>query len=531
MHRWPHQQRANREIWSAIDRDVKRLAVASPTGSGKTKMMEDVILRARERGLTVALYTHRKLLFEQVCAYLSSIGMEHGCRAAGYEPRFELPIQVVMLQTEHARAHRGDKWFPNRCNIGLLDEIHAIMGQQTADIMETHEVCVGFTATPIDIFHLWDELYVAATNSECRDCGALVFARTFVGGEPSHKLLKQGEYGDDFTSESLNKAFCLKPIFGKVLAHYYELNPEQQPTLLFGPDVRGSQWFAEMFTANGVRAAHIDGEDVWIDGEQHASNKETREWIIEKFKDGDIKVLCNRFVLREGINIPETRHAILATAFGSLTSYLQAGGRVLRSAPGKEYCTIQDHGGNWHRHDSLNDDRDWELDTSGRLLASLRAEKFREQNANPSSHVGEEGEPVLCPKCHRPRRVTIGTDWRTCPYCQHRCATKSRYVWQTNGKLEEVHGDVYKPRRRKAMPNDERDWERTYYRAKKSRNKMTFAQAEALFAKEHRWVFPRRDMRLMPKHPTDWFRPVASVDPSQLTGWVERPPQQQRSLV
>ena len=49
-------------------------------------------------------------------------------------------------------------------------------------------------------------------------------------------------------------------------------------------------------------------------------------------------------------------------------------------------------------------------------------------------------------------------------------------------------------------------------------------QAEALFAKEHRWVFPRRDMRLMPKHPTDWFRPVASVDQSALTGWNQPRP-------
>lgn len=518
MRRWDHQTRAQTAIWSAIDRGVKRLAVASPTGSGKTRMMEDVVLRARERGLTVSINTHRKLLFEQVTDYLSSVGIEHGCRASGYEPRFELPVQVVMLQTEHARAHRaGGKWMPNKCDIGIFDEIHTIMGQQTADIMATHDVCVGFTATPLDIAPLWDELYVAASNSECRACGALVMANTYVGGEPSAKLLKQDQEGSDFTSGSLNKAFCVKPIFGKVLEHYHRINPEQHPTLLFGPDVRGSIWFAEMFTAHGVRAAHIDGEDAWFDGEFQASNRETREWIIEKFREGEIKVLCNRFVLREGVNIPETRHAIFATAFGSLTSYLQAGGRVLRAYPGKEVCTIQDHGGNWHRHDSLNDDRDWSLDDNSHILAATRAEMFREQNADPASHKGQDGEPVLCPKCHRPRRVVIGEDWKTCPYCGHRCATKSRYVWQTNGKLEAVEGDVYKRRRRQAMPNDERDWERMYHRAKRSRNKMTFAQAEALFAREHYWIYPRRDMKLMPKNPSDWFRPVASVEPSSLT--------------
>ena len=60
-------------------------------------------------------------------------------------------------------------------------------------------------------------------------------------------------------------------------------------------------------------------------------------------------VLCNRFVCA-GIDAPWLAHGIFATIFTSLQSYLQSGGRLLRSFPGIDAVTIR-HGGNWWRTD------------------------------------------------------------------------------------------------------------------------------------------------------------------------------------
>lgn len=87
-------------------------------------------------------------------------------------------------------------------------------------------------------------------------------------------------------------------------------------------------------------------------------------------------------------------------------------------------------------------------------------------------------------------------------------------VMQTDGSLKEMSGDIYKERRRKDVPNAEQEWKRYYFKAKNAG--MTFRQAEALFAKDHNWNWPRRDLPLMPKTPANWCRKVASVDHSDL---------------
>jgi hypothetical protein len=53
-------------------------------------------------------------------------------------------------------------------------------------------------------------------------------------------------------------------------------------------------------------------------------------------------------------------------------------------------------------------------------------------------------------------------------------------------------------------------WERCYWRAKNSKNRMTFIQARNLFFYEnHYW--PPSDLPLMPKNEIDWFRKVKDV--------------------
>ena len=54
--------------------------------------------------------------------------------------------------------------------------------------------------------------------------------------------------------------------------------------------------------------AHIDGEECWVQGEWHHNNFRVRQQILEGSKDGTIQVLCNRFVLREGVDAPWLAH-------------------------------------------------------------------------------------------------------------------------------------------------------------------------------------------------------------------------------
>ena len=341
-----------------------------------------------------------------------------------------------------------------------------------------------------------DELLVVGTPSECRSFGALVTAETYAPDEPDLRHIKNYRIGDDLT-ESQNQQAIMRPgVFGRVLASWKLHNPQQKPTLLFAPDVKGSIYFAEQFCAAGIPAAHIDGDDVWINGEVFVSSHERRDEVKEMLERGEIKIVCNRFVLREGIDWPFVECGIFACVFGALTSYIQSGGRLLRAckSTGKETALILDHGGNWWRHGSLNADREWTLGQTNYRTVGERMEQMREQKIV---------EPITCPACGKVR-----ASGPVCPACGNRSTKKSRLVVQVDGSLRPVEGAIMPPRRIKVKPDTQKLWESMYYRMKRCGR--TFRQAEALFCHEnHHW--PPRDLPFMPKCSADWWRRVEDV--------------------
>jgi len=329
----------------------------------------------------------------------------------------------------------------------------------------------------------------------------LVPAETYAPDEPDLRHIKKYVVGEDLTEKDNAKAILRPGVFGRVLSAWREHNPEQRPTLLFGPDVQGSLFFAQEFTKAGIRAAHIDGEDCWLDGEYHGTDQETRDEIANLSRTGEVKVVCNRFVLREGINWPWIEVGVLATVFGSLTSFIQSGGRLLRASPGKTRALILDHGGNWHRHGSLNEDREWSLTLTNHRVVGERADQMREHR---------EREPIVCPQCGKVR-----AGGKVCFACGYEAHKRSRVVIQIDGTLRHVDGPVHKPRRVKREPNTLQLWERMYHRAKSHKWDATFRQAEAYFFREHHY-YPPRDLPLMPKDPADWFRKVSCVPSDSL---------------
>lgn len=309
---------------------------------------------------------------------------------------------------------------------------------------------VGYTATPLDLGGMYGRLIVAARMSDCFRTGAVVPAHTYAPDEPDLKHVKNYTVGDDLTESQNVKAMMRPGVFGRVWDHWLRLNPDQLPTILFAPGVKESLWFAEQFKARGVRTAHIDGSDVWLDGEYISSDPEARQYVISLVRENEVPVVCNRFVLREGIDIPELRHGILATVFGSLSSYIQSCGRLLRASESKSFATLQDHGGNWWRHGSVNVDRDWQLDATNRQVVGERIETIREK---------KQAEPIVCPECLR----AYVPSKRGCPACGHVSHGKSRMVVQVAGDLKPVKGDVIKPRLVKERHDTAAIWKRYYY--------------------------------------------------------------------
>lgn len=496
MELWPHQERALEQADAAEMAGIRRICVTSPTGGGKSLMMRERIRRKRRR---TVLYTNRRMLREQLSEGMAADGIEHGIRASGQSPALLRDVQVSSIQTEESRVFKRGRWELHDAEEVHVDEAHNQKGGVAEKVLKEHiargATVFGWTATPLDIGDLYDHLIIAGTNSELRACGAHVVCRTYGPDEPDTSKIKPTATGE-YTEGDVRKVIMTPTIFGRVFDSWHKLNPDARSAILFAPGVPESMYFAEEFHKRGVPAAHIDGEYVWINGERMPSDQEARDYLSKASESGEVKVVCNRFVMREGIDWPWLYHCIMATVFGSPTSYLQAGGRLLRSHESLDHVLLQDHGGNWWRHGSLNADREWRLEYTARMVSAMREERLREK---------KEAEPIVCPECG-----SVRASGPVCTACGHRTERKSRRVMQLDGSLIEHEGDIFRPRKVKEVSNTLKLWEGVYWRAKKSPKGMTFNQAYALFYQDYDY-WPPRSLPMMPRLDSDWHRKVRDV--------------------
>lgn len=502
MDLWPHQERIVSAISAVLDSNLNghRMLISAPTGAGKSRCMLEVF--RQHSGRKICLYTHRRLLLEQLAGNLSDYGLDFGIRAAGHSTDTHKPLQLCMVQTEHSK--KDDRGL-HQADIVVIDEAHVIKAQMAESIVDEHRkmgaVVVGFTATPVDLGHMYDELFVGARNSDLRACGAHLPCYHYAPDSIDIKGLRRMKTGEFYHGDVV-KAIMTPTIIARVIENYRLLNPEQKPAILFAPGVAESRWFAEELTKSGVPAGHIDADSIWFNGNTETNSSANRDAFLTRLRNGEMKVACNRFLLREGIDVPELYHAIMATCFGSIQSYLQAGGRLLRSHESLSHVILQDHGNNVLNHGSLNADRDWDLGDCAAKLYAQRVERMREQ---------KEEEPIICSQC-----FGIRSNGPRCPICGHVESRRVRRVIQLDGQLKLVEGRHFRPLRIDRRRDSEERWIRIYNRAKNSKS-MTFRQARSLYAKESGdWSYPSAFLRLMPLNPEDMVCKVRDVPKERL---------------
>jgi DNA repair protein RadD len=481
----PHQSKSDIEVWKKIDEKQSSICFASPCGSGKTISMAMILQEAAKRRWRASLYTHRRMLFDQTCESMEQFGLDFGRRAAGFEPDVDKPIQLHMVQTEVARSLKSTTgWGIHQAKIFLIDEAHAMQGKAISQIVDELKANgahgVGFTATPVGLWSMFDELVTCSSYSELIRDGYLLPCHTYAPNEISTEGMGLNSTGE-YSPEDLADRVKVPVIFGYVYEHWMQYNPSALPTILFAPNIKASMWFVDMFKSHGVSAAHIDGKYIYYgekteDGEKRLvdSTPENREILRQQSESGEIKVVSNRFVLREGISWNHLYHAILATVFGSLSAFIQAAGRILRSYKGLDHVVLQCHGGSPWRHGLVDQDREWEIGDTNKIIRDRIKRSLRQ---------GEDDflEPLSCIKCGRSYRAGD-----SCPSCGAFTSKRSRAVIQLDGTLERVWGQAIQPKPEKSPARKE--WDSLYFSTAKARNSkrpMNWNAMVSLFKKKY----------------------------------------------
>jgi len=517
---WPHQITGVDGFWGAVDAGAKNICLHSPTGGGKSFITVKLIEEARRRGMKTSFNVNRKSLAEQTRKVFVENGLTPGMRASEYDPDFKQDVQVCMTPTESIRTFgTNPSWGKHDAKLVFFDEAHTEKSIRAVKMIEAYKqqnpdtVFCGLTATPLDLWHLYDTLVVAGTNSELRDCGAHLWAKEFCPTMPDMMKARRNKEGE-YSEKDVEKKMKPQVVFGHILEHHRRLNPTLKPALVFAPSVGASIEIADMYLRSGIRAAHIDAKNIYY-GEKNergvpvmedSTKVKNREELFDKVRNGEIQVLVNRFILIEGVDLPQVYHLVFATTFGSLTQFLQSGGRVLRNHASLDHVLVQDHGGHFYRHGSLNDDRVWEVGQGAKATLDKVIKERQE---------GKNQEPIVCPECGA-MRLSGSTCWS----CGHKHTQSGIKILEEDGTLRQLKGPYVKQRKAKTDSQAIKLWFNTYFPCSKSKSPRAMTWNQMLGQFKHK----NPDLIVFNTTDTKGRKRIAATDSSGIMSYLPMHP-------
>ena len=383
------------------------MLLVAPTGSGKTALAAKMLHTSVSRGYGAWFLVHRRELVKQsVLTLQQSAGMEVGIVAAGFPGNRHLRCQVCSIDTLRRKYH-----LLPRPKLIIHDEAHHIAAVTRAEIHEQFPdaLHVGLSATPerldgTGLGKWFKNLVIGPSVASLISEGYLSPYRLYAPAGPD--LDGVHTTAGDFNRKELAEAMRRSTVTGDVIAHYKKFAPGKR-MVLFAWSIESSMMMAAKFNAEGIPAVHVDGK----------THNAERDSAMDRFKAGEILVLCNVDLFGEGIDVPAIEAVALLRPTQSLALYLQQVGRSLRPAPGKEYTVILDHAGNCRRFGLPDDEREWTLE--GRK---------RGRSNDYSAPIKQ------CPRCY----CVTSAAAESCKACGHKFAVMPREIEQVEGELAEV---------------------------------------------------------------------------------------------
>lgn len=351
----PYQQLVVDKIKWSSDKNGNDL-VSLPTGSGKSHVIATI---ASEKGCDVLIIQPTREILEQNLSKLSSIvgSSVVGVYSASLNRKEVKKYTFATIGSIYKKpqdfVHFGliiidECHLVNPKRLGsmflkFINEINKIKGEAVKVIGLTatpYRLCQqylrysnGFidTITTIKLINrvrpaFWNRLIFNINVGDLIKEGYLCPLKYHHVTLVNQENIKLNQSRSDFDLEDFEKQ-----ISSKDEEIYNVLNVCQnhfKSTLVFCSTVDQAEKLANMF---------FDGEVV-----SAKTKPKERKRIIDGFKNGEIKIVFNVGVLTTGFDHPALDCIVLLRPTRSIGLYYQMLGRGLRTAPGKEFCTIVD---------------------------------------------------------------------------------------------------------------------------------------------------------------------------------------------
>ena len=427
----PYQQArkdAAAEFWGRLPKGY--LLVVLPTGAGKTVFFADII--ASEPGAVCAI-AHRQELVGQMSLTLARNGVFHRVigppsvvkavvrlhmQALGksfYNP--ESRVAVAGVDTLIRRGESLDAWMKS-VKLIVVDEAHHVLKENKwgkGCTMFPNARGLGVTATPVradgnglgrHADGLFDEMHEGPGMRDLINDGYLTEYKIYAPpSDFNREALPVSDSTGDFNVPKMRQAVAEsslvtshdgKSVMGDIVTHYLKLAPGKLG-ITFVSDLNVADEVCEQFNKAGVPASVISSK----------MKDSDRFTVLQNFASRKILQLVNVDILGEGFDCPAAEVVSFGRPTESYSLYSQQFGRVLRTAPGKEYAIVIDHVGNVMRHRGPPDiPRIWTLD---------RAEKRRGSASEPPTTrvclactASFERFRDCCPECGEPVPAPAG---------------------------------------------------------------------------------------------------------------------------
>lgn len=373
----PYQSKAVDGLRGLFSQGFHRLLLVLPCGAGKTVIFSHIARQhlKKDPSNRVLVLEHRRELIEQTEDTFGRFSVEL--------PRTHIAMVLTLAN------HLEEEPTPS---LIICDEAHHAASKTYRRIFDHFKKVpvIGMTATPArldgkPLGDLFDSMFIGDSAASLISQGYLAkydyFAPKINLPDAQFKM-KGSDYDPTDAFLKLDKA----GIYGDLLKHF---DPACQ-TIIYAPTVEMSRRIAaEINSVHPGMAAHFDGD----------TPKEEREKIVDAYRKGEIRALCNCDIISEGFDIPACDCVMMTRPTKSTTLFIQQSMRCLRPKEGKK-AIIFDFVGNVWRHGMPTDEREWSLKKSIRCL-------------NPSS------EPeVIARECSNCLLAYSGRG-RLCPFCGH----------------------------------------------------------------------------------------------------------------
>ena len=307
-------------------------------GGGKSIIQAEISRSATAKRNRVLFLVHRQELCQQISNTFSAQGVDMAL------------CSVSMVQT--VSRHLDRILTPQ---LIITDEAHHSTAATYRKIYDAfpEALRLGFTATPCRLNHgglgeVYDDLITSVSTQWLIENHYLAPYKYYSVklADTSGLHVRAGEYKADEVAELMQS----REIYGGTVEQWEKL-AKGKKTIVYCASVEASRLTAEEFCKAGYTAASLDG----------TTDKEERQSVMERFRNGDIMILCNMDLFGEGLDVPDCECTVLLRPTQSLTLYIQQSMRSMRYMTGKTAIII-DHVGNCYLHGLPDDDREWTLE-------------------------------------------------------------------------------------------------------------------------------------------------------------------------